>query len=74
MARSSNSDVFDKFRFKVIFFDLEPNKTPNKTSFASLSPEDIESINILTGASASALYGSEAANGVMLWPTDRDQS
>ncbi|WP_239057038.1 SusC/RagA family TonB-linked outer membrane protein [Paludibacter sp. 221] len=33
---------------------------------SNLNPEDIESITILKGASASALYGSFAANGVIL--------
>lgn len=31
-----------------------------------LNPEDIESVTILKGASAAALYGSEATNGVIL--------
>jgi TonB-linked SusC/RagA family outer membrane protein len=31
-----------------------------------INPEDIESISILKGAAATALYGSEAANGVIL--------
>jgi TonB-linked SusC/RagA family outer membrane protein len=31
-----------------------------------INPEDIESLSILKGAAASALYGSEAANGVVL--------
>ena len=34
-----------------------------------INPEDIESLSILKGASASALYGSEAANGVVLITT-----
>lgn len=33
---------------------------------ADLNPEDIESLTVLTGASAAALYGSDAANGVIL--------
>ena len=36
---------------------------------SNLNPDDIESINILKGASASALYGSQAANGVILITT-----
>lgn len=36
---------------------------------SELNPDDIESINILKGASASALYGSQAANGVILITT-----
>ena len=37
----------------------------------TLNPEDIESINVLKGASAAALYGSDAANGVVLITTKR---
>lgn len=36
---------------------------------SSVSPEDIESISVLKGASASALYGSRASNGVVLITT-----
>ena len=40
-------------------------------SMADVNPEDIESINVLTGPSAAALYGSEAANGVILINTKK---
>ncbi len=40
-------------------------------SIADINPEDIESINMLTGPSAAALYGSDAANGVVLINTKR---
>lgn len=36
---------------------------------SNLNPDDIESISILKGASAAALYGSQAANGVILITT-----
>lgn len=36
-----------------------------------INPEDIESISILKGASAAALYGSEAVNGVVLVTTKK---
>lgn len=36
---------------------------------SSINPEDIESVSILKGASASALYGSRASNGVVLITT-----
>ena len=39
------------------------------SGFSDLDPNDIESINILKGAAASALYGSRAANGVILITT-----
>lgn len=38
---------------------------------ADINPEDIESITILTGASAAALYGSSAANGAVLITTKK---
>ncbi|WP_315541765.1 SusC/RagA family TonB-linked outer membrane protein [Capnocytophaga leadbetteri] len=38
---------------------------------ADINPDDIESINVLTGPSAAALYGSEAANGVILINTKK---
>ncbi len=36
-----------------------------------LNPDDIESISVLKGASASALYGSRAANGVVMVTTKK---
>lgn len=38
---------------------------------ASLNPNDVESIDVLKDASAAALYGSRAANGVILIKTKR---
>lgn len=38
---------------------------------SNLNPDDIESISILKGASAAALYGSAAANGVILITTKK---
>jgi len=37
--------------------------------FSDLNPEDIESIQVLKGASATALYGARAANGVIMITT-----
>jgi TonB-linked SusC/RagA family outer membrane protein len=37
----------------------------------SINPEDIETISVLKGASAAALYGSRASNGVVLITTKR---
>lgn len=36
---------------------------------ADINPDDIASIQVLKGATAAALYGSRAANGVMLVTT-----
>ncbi|TWF38933.1 TonB-linked SusC/RagA family outer membrane protein [Chitinophaga polysaccharea] len=41
---------------------------------ASLNPEDIESMDILKDASAAAIYGSRAANGVVIITTKRGHS
>jgi TonB-linked SusC/RagA family outer membrane protein len=41
---------------------------------SSLNPDDIESISVLKGASASALYGSQAANGVILITTKKGKA
>jgi TonB-linked SusC/RagA family outer membrane protein len=38
---------------------------------SNLNPDDIESMSVLKGASASALYGSQAANGVILITTKK---
>ena len=38
---------------------------------ADLNPDDIESISMMTGPSAAALYGSAAANGVVLVNTKK---
>ncbi|MBN1597653.1 MAG: SusC/RagA family TonB-linked outer membrane protein [Bacteroidales bacterium] len=43
----------------------------NGDAVSNLNPEDIESINVLRGAAASALYGSQAANGVILITTKK---
>ena len=41
---------------------------------ADLNPNDIESIEVLKGASASAIYGSKAANGVIIITTKSGQT
>jgi len=53
--------------FPLVIVDGVPS------SLASVNPEDIESINILKDASAAAIYGSRAGNGVMIVTTKRGQ-
>lgn len=45
------------------------NATPREDPLASLNPNDIESIEILKDASATAIYGSRAASGVVMVTT-----
>ena len=41
---------------------------------SDINPDDIESISVLKGASASALYGSRAANGVVMVTTKKGKT
>jgi TonB-linked SusC/RagA family outer membrane protein len=41
---------------------------------SNINPDDIESVNILKGAAASVLYGSRAANGVIMITTKRGKA
>ena len=47
------------------------NSDGSTESIADINPEDIESMTVLTGASAAALYGSAAANGAILITTKK---
>lgn len=49
--------------------DYDAGNRDSGDGISAINPEDIESINVLKGASASALYGSQAANGVILITT-----
>ena len=48
-------------------FDSQGSSEP----IADINPEDIESMSVLTGAAAAALYGSDASNGVILITTKK---
>lgn len=43
-------------------------------AIADLNPEDIESMSVLTGAAAAALYGSDAANGAIVITTKKGKA
>jgi len=47
--------------------------TSNNNPLNNLNPDDIESIQVLKDAAAGAIYGSRAANGVVLITTKRGQ-
>lgn len=55
---------------------IESGGTPRGLSnrVADLNPNDIESINVLKGAAATALYGLRAANGAVIITTKKGQS
>ena len=50
------------------------NQDDASNRIADIDPEDIESIDILKGASAAAIYGSRAAGGVVIITTKRGKS
>jgi TonB-linked SusC/RagA family outer membrane protein len=60
--RNGNANVGDDARRSTQWND----KRIQGNGIIDINPEDIESISILKGAAASALYGSEAANGIVL--------
>lgn len=47
------------------------SRADTQNPLASISPQDIESIEVLKDASATAIYGSQGANGVILITTKR---
>lgn len=45
--------------------------SPGQNRMVDINPNDIESINILNGAAAAAIYGSRASNGVVIITTKK---
>ncbi|MBI4419366.1 MAG: SusC/RagA family TonB-linked outer membrane protein [Gemmatimonadetes bacterium] len=54
--------------------DPTPAQTDYGNAARDLNPEDIESVTVLKGANAAALYGSRAANGVVVITTKKGRS
>lgn len=50
---------------------IDGTRTPVNNPLAQLNPSDIETINVLKDASAIALYGSRASNGVIVITTKK---
>ena len=53
---------------------VSPNTGTGTNYLAGLNPNDIESIDVLRDASAAAIYGSRAANGVVMITTKKGRS
>ncbi|QOR74355.1 SusC/RagA family TonB-linked outer membrane protein [Cruoricaptor ignavus] len=55
--------------------EVATNRVNGQNAFAdgisTINPDDIESVNVLKGANAAALYGSRAANGVIVITTKK---
>lgn len=52
----------------------EFDSTGTSEAIADINPEDIESMTVLTGAAAAALYGSQAANGAVVITTKKGKA
>jgi len=50
------------------------NSTRTTSAFSSINPNDIESITVLKGANAAAIYGSQGVNGVVLVTTKKGKA
>lgn len=56
------------------FGDINGGNRDSGDALALINPDDIESLTVLKGASASALYGSAGLNGVILITTKRGRA
>ncbi|MDR1680763.1 MAG: SusC/RagA family TonB-linked outer membrane protein, partial [Prevotellaceae bacterium] len=54
--------------------DLFTGMGQSGDGLSNINPDDIESLSILSGPAAAALYGSDAANGVVLITTKKGQA
>jgi TonB-linked SusC/RagA family outer membrane protein len=65
--------VVDGIRVENSAGGLGPDYRPTAGRLNDLNPEEIESIEIVKGPSAATLYGTDAANGVIVVKTKRGQ-
>lgn len=66
---SSNEPLYVIDGIPVTGASLTQNTSGSSSPLATLNPSDIESVSILKDAAAASLYGSRAANGVVLITT-----
>jgi TonB-linked SusC/RagA family outer membrane protein len=57
-----------------VFGDFAGGNRDGGDAVSLINPDDVESMTVLKGASASALYGSQGANGVILITTKQGRS
>jgi len=71
---SSNEPLWVIDGIPVINGDLSSFDTASSSTLNALNPNDIESITVLKDAAAASVYGSRAANGVILVTTKSGKS
>lgn len=74
MVNQSASQPIDVFGQNGVGVGTGGSGRDGGDGISNLNPEDIESMTILKGASAAALYGSQGANGVILITTKSGKS
>lgn len=83
VSRDFDNDGYNVINSPLYVVDGVPQPSENYTSpntgtgtnyLAGINPNDIESVDVLKDASAAAIYGSRAANGVILITTKRGRS
>ncbi len=57
-----------------VFGDINGGNRDSGDAISLINPDDVESMTVLKGASASALYGAQGANGVILITTKSGKS
>lgn len=67
---AGSSPLFVVDGIPVVTGDISRN-TPTSNALAGINPNDIESISVLKDAAATSIYGSRAANGVVLITTKK---
>lgn len=65
---------YQPYQATTTFGDNNSGNRDGGDGIGNINPDDIESMQVLKGASAAALYGSQAANGVILITTKRGRA
>lgn len=73
-ASSSPLYVIDGFPFEGTFSSAGGNESTPQSPLAAINPNDIESVDVLKDASATAIYGARGANGVIIITTKSGKS
>jgi TonB-linked SusC/RagA family outer membrane protein len=55
-------------------YGYNSNTSSSSDGISSINPDDVESVNVLKGSAATALYGTTGANGVVIITTKRGKS
>jgi TonB-linked SusC/RagA family outer membrane protein len=68
--------VIDGVQIRPADFADDPNSHPNgfANALSGINPDDIETMNVLQGPNATAIFGSAGANGVIMITTKRGKA